>query len=129
MQAGAANADAGSSYCDHLWRGFRHQHAEGGIARFEDGEFEYFDEENGIPGHSVYEIVEDQQNNLWLGTDGGIAYIKSDSLQGGLYLGKGFLKKIKTEHCFTESLHFSHKCILYFQAFPVMNIVHGISWL
>ena len=28
-----------------------------------------------------------------------------------------FFKKMKTEHCFTESLHFSHKCILYFQAF------------
>lgn len=61
-----------------LWIG-----TEGGIARFEDGEFEYFDEENGIPGNSVYEIVEDQQNNLWLGTDGGIAYIKSDSLESG----------------------------------------------
>ncbi len=59
-----------------LWIG-----TEGGMARFLDGEFEYFDEQNGVPGNYVYEIVEDLQNNLWVGTDAGIGYIKADSIE------------------------------------------------
>ena len=34
-----------------------------------------------------------------------------------IQLMSSIFKKKKTEHCFTESLHFSHKCILYFKLF------------
>lgn len=57
--------------------------SEGGIARFKDGNFEYYTKENGIPGQSVYEITEDVEGNLWVGTNAGIAYALADDIDKG----------------------------------------------
>lgn len=50
-----------------LWVG-----TQGGIARFIEGEFEYYTQQEGMTGNAIYEIVEDNSGDLWIGTDKGI---------------------------------------------------------
>ncbi len=54
-----------------------------GLARFENGKFEFFNEEPGILGKEVSVIVEDSQKNIWIGTNKGIAYLLEDSIKSG----------------------------------------------
>lgn len=52
---------------DVLWLG-----SEGGLASFEEGEFFYLSEEEGLTGNRVYEIIEDSDGDLWVATNEGI---------------------------------------------------------
>lgn len=59
-----------------LWIG-----TEDGLAKFENGVFSYFDTEHGIEGKSVYEITEDSYGNIWLGSNGGIYFIRNANIE------------------------------------------------
>ena len=49
----------------------------GGLARFENGNFEPFTEINGLPGNHIRTIYEDSEGLLWIGTyDSGLALLR-----------------------------------------------------
>jgi two-component sensor histidine kinase/ligand-binding sensor domain-containing protein len=81
---------AGLGYIYEDSRGLLWITTEGGLAKFENGNFEYFTEEDGIPGYSVYEIVEDNSNNLWVGTSNGITYLTADKAEAGNFQFSAF---------------------------------------
>ena len=54
---------------------------DGGLARFREGEFNYYTVEHGIPGTSIYEIEEDNFNNIWIGTNSGIGILKAENIE------------------------------------------------
>ncbi|MBO6795373.1 MAG: hypothetical protein JJ895_15810 [Balneolaceae bacterium] len=58
---------------------------EDGLAKFENGVFSYFDSEHGIDGKSVYEITEDPYGNIWLGTNGGIYFLRNENIEANDY--------------------------------------------
>ncbi len=64
---------------------------EGGLARFNEGEFEYYSEIDGIPGHTIHEIVEDKFSNIWIGTNNGIAYLEAEDIKSNNIVFKEFL--------------------------------------
>lgn len=66
--------DVGAIYEDTsgtLWFGT----SSGGLNRFDRNleTFEHFTEREGLPINNIYEILEDEQNNLWLSTDKGLS--------------------------------------------------------
>ncbi len=73
-------------------RGIKWLTTEGGVAIFKDGEFEYFSDENGIPGYNVFDIVEDNDNNLWVATDAGIVTLSDEDIRNEQYMFSSFLE-------------------------------------
>tara|TARA_Y100001935_G_scaffold254275_1_gene262783 strand:- start:54327 stop:57344 length:3018 start_codon:yes stop_codon:yes gene_type:complete len=56
---------------DEIWVGTRN-----GLARFDGDSVRHIDEDLDLEGEQVYEIIEDNLGNLWLGTNRGISVIK-----------------------------------------------------
>jgi signal transduction histidine kinase/ligand-binding sensor domain-containing protein len=55
-----------------VWIGFY----AGGVARYNDGQFQYFDEGDGVPGGFVFALYCDSEGRLWIGsTRGGLGRI------------------------------------------------------
>ncbi len=64
--------------------------SEGGLAKFENGVFDVFDEDNGIASKSVHEVTEDLLGNLWIGTNQGIFYATAEAIENQNYQFSSF---------------------------------------
>ncbi len=68
-----------SLYCDSahvLWVGTYDR----GLVRIERDAAIYFTTGQGLPGNAIYEIVEDDEGYLWLGTRNGLVRLRKDEL-------------------------------------------------
>jgi ligand-binding sensor domain-containing protein len=85
----------------------------GGLVRFDPGKevFKSFTEEQGLPNNVVYGILEDENGNLWLSTNRGLArfnkktesfrnYNVMDGLQSNEFNGGSFFRSPKGEMFF-----------------------------
>ncbi len=50
-------------------RGYFWIGTEAGLAQFNGERFQYFDEQNGLFGNSIYDVKEDDKGHLWVGTN------------------------------------------------------------
>ncbi|MCG8371998.1 MAG: ATP-binding protein [Balneolales bacterium] len=100
---------------------------EGGVSRFINGEFEFFTSEHGVVGNSIFEIVEDQDGNLWIGSNVGISVLKKEQASSDQLIFQEFYN----EGIFageTVFLQFDHKGGLWQGTNAGLNYIDLNGW-